>query len=448
MLNTPLYVNKWISFQDWFVRAYSEIFKMDSKDQTGKGLKFKNVTFVVTEECDLNCKYCYETNKRCGKIMSKETARRFVDMLFEEDLKGNYLSPDNAKAIILEFIGGEPLREIDLIDYIVEYFKWKAVTLNHRWALYYMISMTTNGIHYNDKKVQAFLDKNNGRVSCTITIDGNKELHDSCRVFPDGRGSYDIVEKAIKSQIRREQNVNTKLTIAPGNVMYFSNAVKHLKDLGLSSVNANCVFEEGWTVAHAKIFYDQLKDLADWFVDTEAYKSFNCSIFSESTGHPMQETEIMNWCGGTGNMLCCDTEGTLFPCLRYMEYSLGEGIKPIIIGDIYNGIESTPEQKETVHCLNCVNRRTQSTDECFHCPIAFGCAWCSAYNYQKLGSVDKRATFICIMHKARVLGTRYFYKKLYESTGVIDKLDEVYKLDIPKDWALEIISEEEFESLK
>ena len=84
----------------------------------------------------------------------------------------------------LIFIGGEPLLEIDLIDYFMRYFRQKAVELNHRWAIHYMISISTNGILYNNPKVQQFIRKNQGRLSLTITIDGNKELHDSCRLFP------------------------------------------------------------------------------------------------------------------------------------------------------------------------------------------------------------------------------------------------------------------------
>src|SRR3712207_3170723 len=133
--------------------------------------------------------------------MSKEVAKQAVDFIFDKEKINGYYDFEVSPAVIIEFIGGEPLLEIELMDYIVEYFKFKAFELNHPWAENYMISLTSNGILYNDEKVQEFLRKNPGKVSVGITIDGNKELHDSCRVFPDGSGSYDIVEK--RSEERR-----------------------------------------------------------------------------------------------------------------------------------------------------------------------------------------------------------------------------------------------------
>ena len=92
--------------------------------------------------------------------MSLETAKKCVDLLFEEDAKhSSYINEESTHGIILDFIGGEPLLEIKLIDQIVDYFLLKAVELDHRWATQFMISMTSNGVHYFDKDVIDFLKK-------------------------------------------------------------------------------------------------------------------------------------------------------------------------------------------------------------------------------------------------------------------------------------------------
>jgi hypothetical protein len=91
-----------------------------------------------------------------------------------------------------------------------------------------------------------------------------------------------------------------------------------------------------------------------------------------------------------------------------------------------------------------ITRRSQSTDECFNCPIADGCAWCSAYNYQKFGTPEHRATFICCMHKARALANAYYWNKVYR---IVDPCKR-FKINIPKEWALEIIDEDEWNLLK
>lgn len=734
----------------------------------------KNVTFVVTEQCNLNCSYCYETHKT-KKRMTKEVAKKAVDMLFEESLKNDYIKEP---FIILDFIGGEPLLEIDLIDYTVEYFKFKAASLDHIWVNNYMISITSNGTLYDNPKVQQFLNKNINRVSLNITIDGNKELHDSCRLFYDGRPSYDIVEKAVKKHVERIGGIGcTKLTLAPENITYLNDAIKNLYSLGISSINANCVFEEGWDYSHATILYEQMKELTDYIIDNDLEEDLYCSLFEDNLGEPLEENDNENWCfkagtlvftpdgnkriedlttndfvishdnsiqkiekiltrksddtaiiratgmfetsttldhpylvkkfkyignknvyrydepqwlkvkdikkgdkialhchkfgdidfnkdiayivgryigdgwysttgyklccsydefdelkkamdkaninysvdnyktvkqfnifknnielidvlsqighcaadknipkdafkwnresiknllkglfdadgyfyekknmqkfntisyvlasdlllllrglgfyptcyinkragksmiegrevnikdryevyfnldksksryckydeernvcwttvqdidtncesydvynltventhtfiannaivhncGGTGKMVAVGTDGTLYPCLRYMKYSLSAEREPISFGHIDCGIGCNDKDKETIKCLKCITRRSQSTDECFNCPIARGCAWCSGYNYDKFGTPNKRATYICCMHKARVLANHYYYKKLLNEKNI--KKDHHYELNVPKEEALKIISEKEYNML-
>ena len=167
------------------------------------------------------------------------------------------------------------------------------------------------------------------------------------------------------------------------------------------------------------------------------------SYFEDTIGKPMSANENENWCGGTGSMLSCDYKGDLYPCIRYMESSLGDSVKPLIIGNVYDGIMTTPETKGCVTCLRNITRKSQSTYECFNCPIAQGCAWCSAYNYQDNGTADKRSTYICIMHKGRILSNIYYWNKGFRKYAPWFR----YVSWIPKEWALEIISEEEYNML-
>ena len=94
-----------------------------------------------------------------------------------------------------------------------------------------MSSISINGTLYFTPSMQRFMTLFNGRVSLTLTLDGNKELHDACRRYPDGRPSYNIVAKATAHcQHVFGQATDTKLTIAPANVMYLAEAVKNLHD--------------------------------------------------------------------------------------------------------------------------------------------------------------------------------------------------------------------------
>jgi hypothetical protein len=100
-------------------------------------------------------------------------------------------------------------------------------------------------------------------------------------------------------------------------------------------------------------------------------------------------------------------------------------------------------EKQCVGCLNKITRRSQSTDQCFYCPIASGCAWCSGYNYQVFGTANKRTTYTCEMHKARCLALVYYYNTYYKKNNI----NEVQDLWVPKQWAIPIVGEEEYNNL-
>ena len=403
----------------------------------------KTVTIQVTDACNLACTYCYQINKNKHSIPI-EYGEKFIDDLLagKYDEYGNY---SNSQGIILEFIGGEPFLEIDKINHFTEYFIQRMIDLNHPWLNLYRISICSNGVLYFNPKVQEYIQKYSKQLSFSISIDGNKQLHDACRVFPDGSGSYDIAIAGVEHYMKTYGvQMGSKMTIAPSNVNFVYEAVLGLIDKGYHEINLNCVYEDGWTIEHAKILYTQLKQLADYLIQSKHYEDTYISMFEPMMFKPKAPEDNGNWCGGTGSMLAIDWKGDLYPCIRYMESSLGTDQKPFIVGNVMTGLLSTPEQCENNKCLKCITRRSQSSDECFNCPIADGCAWCSAYNYQCFGTANQRATFSCIMHKARCLANAYYWNKCY----IASRENKRFKLWIPDDWALEIIDENELRLLK
>lgn len=422
-----------IDFQDVYTKMYPDLIVTIKQEEGKPSLLTKNITIVVTEQCNLRCSYCYQHNKN-NTFMTKETVEETIEWIFRED-GSDHLNEKNAHAVILDFIGGEPLLEVELIDFFMVKFLSKAVELNHRWKTQYMISMTTNGILYNSPQVKKFLSKYQGRVSLTITIDGNKDLHDSCRKFPDGSPSYDIVEKSIREHLKHNPLTSTKLTLAPANIQHLSEAIIHLYTVvGLKMVNANCVYEEGWEVEHARVMYHEMNKLSDWILDNDMEEKIGCSLYDETIGSAMSEEDNQNWCGGTGLMLSVTADGNIQPCLRYTHFNLNDKQPELRVGNIRTGLHSTQEHVDTYNMLEAIDRRTQSTDECYDCPIASGCSWCSAYNYEMFGTPNKRATFICPMHKARVLANVYFWNKYYKKQGE----DKVFKNNLPEEWIKEL----------
>ena len=406
------------------------------------GKKLKTVTFIVTHQCNLRCSYCYEGHKGDRK-MSLETAKKCVDLLFAEDARNSPLVNDTeANGLIIEFIGGEPFLEIDLIRETMAYFLDRAIALGHRWATRYMVNISTNGTLGDDERVRQFMRDYAGRLSVSVTIDGDKEAHDACRRDLAGNGSYDRAIQMFRETAGPDGRRVTKYTIAPGNLQLFASSVRHLVlEEGVYTLNCNCVYEAGWTLEHARELYRQLKQVSDMLA--ESGSDTFVSILDWEAGEHLPDTETQNWCGGDGRMLAFDVDGTVLPCMRYSSLSIDN--RPCYrIGDADAGIAQREDDRERLNALRSITRQSQSRQECLDCPINSGCAWCTAYNYQITGTPNKRATYICDMHKARVLAQCYHHNRLH----LKDPNHKPKKVLIPEDWALEIVSRDEWEMLR
>ena len=137
----------------------------------------KSITFIVTKDCQLACKYCYLVGKNENERMSWDIAKRAVDYIL------GHPNDFNEESVIWDFIGGEPFLEIDLIDKICDYIKTQMFLKKHHWFNSYRFSFSTNGINYNSDKVQKFIEKNHTHLSIGITIDGTKQKHDLNRIW-------------------------------------------------------------------------------------------------------------------------------------------------------------------------------------------------------------------------------------------------------------------------
>lgn len=376
----------------------------------------KNITFIVTKDCQLACKYCYLVGKNTKERMTWDIAKRSIDYILgnEKEFK--------ERSVVWDFIGGEPFLEIDLIDKICDYLKTEMFRAGHHWFNSYRFSFSTNGINYHTEKVQNFIKKNLNHLSIGITIDGTKRKHDLNRIWktteteqgsvPDvevERGSYNDVVKNIPLWLEQFPGAGTKVTISSADIPFIKESVLHLYSLGIHEVNINCVFEDVWKDGDDKLFEDQLVQLADAIIDGDYYKEYACSFYSEHIGKPMDRNlENQNWCGA-GKMLAIDAEGNYYPCTRFAQYSLRDK-KAWVIGNVDDGID-----KNKLRPFLMLDRCSQSKQECIDCEVASGCAWCQGENYDaaETPTIYQRSTAICKMHKARVRANNYYWNKLY-----------------------------------
>lgn len=382
--------------------------------QSGKA---KSITFIVTKDCQLACKYCYLVGKNDKERMSWDIAKAAVDYILdhEEDFR--------EESVIWDFIGGEPFLEIDLIDRVCDYIKKELYRRNHHWFNSYRFSFSTNGINYDSDKVQNFIKKNQSHISIGITIDGTKAKHDLNRIWKGNgseRGSYEDVVRNIPLWLKQFPYGGTKVTISSADIPYIKESVMHLYSLGIHEVNINCVFEDVWRDGDDALYEIQLMELADTIIDGGYYQDYACSFFTELMGKPLDcVLDNQNWCGA-GRMLSIDAAGNFYPCTRFAQYSL-RNKKAWIIGNIHDGID-----KNKLRPFLALDRCTQSTQECIDCEVASGCAWCQGENYDAADTptIYQRSTAICKMHKAHVRANNYYWNKLFRKLELEGKRDD------------------------
>ena len=374
--------------------------------ESWEGGMAKNITFIVTKDCQLACKYCYLIGKNDKERMSWDIAKEAIDYILTHE------NEFRQRSVIWDFIGGEPFLEIDLIDKICDYLKTEMFRLNHHWFNSYRFSFSTNGINYDSPKVQHFIEKNHEHLSIGITIDGTQRKHDLNRIWKGEkkeRGSYVDVVRNIPLWLSQFPSGATKVTISSDDIPYIKESVLHLYSLGIKEVNINVVFEDVWKDGDDEKFENQLISLADEIIDNGLYHDYTCSFFAEHIGKPMDPiNDNGNWCGA-GKMLAVDAAGNFYPCTRFAAYSLRDK-EPIIIGNVNDGID-----KNLLRPFLTLDRTTQSPQKCIDCEVASGCAWCQGENYDAADSdtIFQRSTAICKMHKARVRANNYYWNKLY-----------------------------------
>ena len=387
-------------------------------DYTWQSGVAREITFIVTKDCQLACKYCYLVGKNAKERMPWDIAKRTIDYVLDND---KYF---NEESVIWDFIGGEPFLEIDLIDRICDYIKIELYRRNHKWFNSYRFNFSTNGINYQSEKVQNFIKKNIEHLSVTITIDGTQTLHDTNRVYKGtDNGSYNDVVKNIPLYLTQFPVATTKVTITTSNIEHIKESVLHLFSIGIHDVNINCVFENVWKEGDDVRFEQQLVDLADAIIDNDLFYENTCSFFWEYLGKPMDKfLDNTNWCGA-GNMLAVDAAGNFYPCTRFAQFSL-RSKKAIVVGNVFDGLNLN-----RLRPFLTLDRCTQSSQECIECEVASGCAWCQGENYDAADTttVYQRATAICKMHKARVRANNYYWNKLYRRLELEGRREEFEK---------------------
>jgi uncharacterized protein len=198
-----------------------------TKLRTRKGF-LRNFTalhmVVVTTRCNFCCDYCHASStpseQKTGD-MSLDTAKKVVNMIFR--------SP--SPTIKIEFQGGEPILNWNVVRKIVEYAEF----LNRRVQKGLEFVLCTN-LTLVDESILKFLKKH--RVMISTSLDGPKELHDAHRISRNAKSGYDLFMKKLeltRNFIARDR-CSALLTVTKSNINRLSEVVNEYLDLGFNGI--------------------------------------------------------------------------------------------------------------------------------------------------------------------------------------------------------------------
>ncbi len=347
----------------------------------------KALCLHIAHDCNLACRYCFakegEYNQSKRELMSYEVGKRALDFLVENSGSRHNLEVD--------FFGGEPLMNFDVIKALVKYGR----SIEEEKKKKFRFTLTTNGVLLNDE----ILDFANKEMSnLVLSIDGRKEIHDKMRPFRGGQGSYDkIVDKFKHAADSRDQmNYYVRGTFTRNN-LDFSEDVKHLADLGFEQISVEPVVAESteeYAIREEDIpfildQYDKLAlDLLERRKNGKPVNFFHFMI--DLTGGPCVAKRLSG-CGSGTEYLSVTPTGDLYPCHQFV------GKDEFKLGDVYTGITNREVQNEFKLC------NVYAKDKCRDCFARFYCSGgCAANSYNFSGDINGAYDIGCELQKKRV----------------------------------------------
>ena len=190
----------------------------------------QTIVLNVTNQCNLSCSYCYEfgadkiaTPEGKPKFMDWETAKASVDYLFE--------SAVGRSSVHITFFGGETLMNFPLLQRVVEYANIESKNRNVNIDF----SLTTNATLLTPKVIDFLAEQ---RIGVTVSMDGPQEMQDKFRIFPNGRGSYDLVRPRVEELLKKHRSrpIGARVTMTSG-ALDVRKIYQHLKhELGFHEV--------------------------------------------------------------------------------------------------------------------------------------------------------------------------------------------------------------------
>lgn len=346
----------------------------------------KALCLHIAHDCNLACQYCFaEEGEYHGRraLMTYEVGKKALDFLVANS--GNRINLE------VDFFGGEPLMNWDVVKQLVAYGR----SLEEPHHKKFRFTLTTNGVLLNDE-IMEFCNKEMSNV--VLSLDGRREVNDRMRPFRNGKGSYDLIvpkfQKFAKSRGEKDYFVRGTFT---RNNLDFADDVLHFADLGFEKMSIEPVVaapEEPYSIREEdlpKIMEEYNKLAKEYIKRHKEGKGFTFFHFMLDLNQGPCVAKRLSGCGSGTEYLAVTPWGDFYPCHQFV------GIDKFLLGNVDEGITHPEICNEFKLC------NVYAKDKCRDCFARFYCSGgCAANSYNFHGSITDAYDIGCEMQKKRI----------------------------------------------
>lgn len=346
----------------------------------------KALCLHIAHDCNLACRYCFaEEGEYHGRraLMSFEVGKKALDFLIEHS--------GSRRNLEVDFFGGEPLMNFDVVKQLVAYGRSREKECNKQFRF----TLTTNGVLLNDE-IMEFANREMGNV--VLSIDGRKEVHDHMRPFRNGSGSHDLILPKFQrfADSRNQDKYYVRGTFTHHN-LDFSKDVLYLADQGFQQISVEPVVapkEADYAIREEDLpklleEYDLLaKEMLKREKEGRGFQFFHFMI--DLTGGPCVAKRLSG-CGSGTEYLAVTPWGDFYPCHQFV------GNEAFLLGNVEDGIVRQDICNEFKLC------NVYAKEECKKCFAKFYCSGgCAANSYNFKGNINDTYEIGCALQRKRV----------------------------------------------
>ena len=363
-----------------------DIYKEYVADFKKRKTVVKALCLHIAHDCNLACRYCFaEEGEYHGRraLMSYEVGKKALDFLIANS--------GNRQHLEVDFFGGEPLMNWDVVKRLVEYGRSHEKEHNKKFRF----TLTTNGVLLNDE-IMEFCNKEMSNV--VLSLDGRKEVNDHMRPFRNGKGSYDLIVPKFQkfAELRGDKDYFVRGTFTNKN-LDFGEDVLHYADLGFKKMSMEPVVAEpteDYAIREEDLpqilaEYDRLA--AEYVKRHKEGRGFTFFHFMVDLKQGPCVAKRLSGCGSGTEYLAVTPWGDLYPCHQFV------GKEEFLLGNVDTGVTNTAIRDEFKLC------NVYAKEKCKDCFARFYCSGgCAANSYNFHGSITDAYDIGCEMQKKRI----------------------------------------------